>query len=138
MFQTIMLLGLSFLAKSPAVESPTWTDVLGHWMSDRLSSASMGSKSEHVNAAGNTVAPEVDSEVASEVEPLLDESPLAKHAGHEDERLEAIEESRPDDLDEFAEASSRLEKAVDSEELTEATGELLSDDGEIDWTTQAD
>jgi hypothetical protein len=65
--------------------------------------------------------------------------PALADADEEAEPLESIEESRPDDLDEFVETNSGREKSIDIEELSESPdGSVLGDDGEIDWTTQAD
>jgi hypothetical protein len=84
--------------------------------------------------AGSMSEQKSDRTSASTTEP----DPLLAHS-NDDEPLEAIEESRPDDLDEFAESASRREKSIDVEDLSESPeGSVLREDGEIDWTTQAD
>jgi hypothetical protein len=84
--------------------------------------------------AGSMSEQKSDRTSASTTEP----DPLLAHS-NDDEPLEAIEESRPDDLDEFAESAGPREKSIDVEELSESPeGNVLREDGEIDWTTQAD
>jgi hypothetical protein len=142
MFQTVLLLAMSLSVEAPAAESPNWTEVIGQWIGARLakpanSNPAAETSAEEAAASDENAAPTPEAATTPDTAAVDESANLTKHSA-KDEPLEAIDESRPDDLDEFADAASRFEKSVDAEELTEATGGLLSDDGEIDWTTQAD
>jgi len=141
MLQIIGSLLVCLLPSEPAVGSVTWTDVARQLLITQMPQTigivlfEIGDTTEAANVdEAQTMS---DEPSPAEDEAQDDDIAVSTPAGKEPEQLEAIEESRPDDLDEFAEASSRTEKGVDTDELGEL-GSVLSDDGEIDWTTPAD
>ena len=142
MVTTICCLLLCFSPDTPALLSE-FPAALQQWLDTRFSWPNgldfAGADTTEPDANTAVTSKTDDEATAADSDEGESTDTLAQSAMTEEEPLEAIEESRPDELDEFAEANNRREGTIDVEELTESTSVgVLTEAGEVDWTSQAD